>query len=53
MNDGVPVYLDTSLKAYDIVYPAAGNAHSAVRMTPDELYQFAHALGWVDIHKDA
>ncbi len=51
VNEGVPVYLDTSLKAYDIVYPAAGNAHSAVRVTPEELYGFAHAQGWVDIHK--
>ena len=51
VNEDVPVYLDTSLKAYDIVYPAAGNAHSAVRVTPEELYGFAHAKGWVDIHK--
>ena len=51
VNEGVPVYLDTSLKAYDIVYPAAGNAHSAVRVTPEELYGFAHAQGWVDSHK--
>ena len=52
VREGVPVYLDTSLKAYDIVYPAAGNDHSAVRTTPDELVGLAKAAGWVDIHKD-
>ena len=50
---GVPVYLDTSLHAYETVYPAAGDDHSAIRMTPEELFHFAHAAGWVDIHKEA
>ena len=49
---GVPVYLDTSLHAYETVYPAAGDDHSAIRMTPEELFRFAHAAGWVDIHKE-
>ena len=30
INDGVEVYLDESLKKSTIVYPAAGNDHSAV-----------------------
>ena len=38
VKEGVPVYLDVSLKRYDTVYPAAGNGHSAVRTTPEELY---------------
>ena len=52
VKEDVPVYLDTSLHAYETVYPAAGDDHSAVRMTPEELYAFAHASGWVDIHKE-
>ena len=52
IKDGVPVYLDTSLHAYETVYPAAGDDHSAIRMTPEELFRFAHAAGWVDIHKE-
>ena len=39
VNDGVDVYLDESLRRFDVVYPAAGNAASAVRLTPDELQQ--------------
>ena len=52
VKEDVPVYLDTSLHAYETVYPAAGDDHSAVRMTPEELYAFAHPSGWVDIHKE-
>lgn len=46
------VYLDDSLKQYDIVYPAAGDGNSMVKMTLSELYQCAQALGWVDIAKE-
>jgi len=53
VKEDVPVYLDTSLHAYETVYPAAGDDHSAIRMTPEELYAFAHATAWVDIHKDS
>ena len=34
VNDGCRVYLDESLKRFDRVYPAAGNAASAVELTP-------------------
>ena len=51
VNPGVPVYLDESLKAYDIVYPACGNAASAVRMTPDELFSASGAVEWIDVCK--
>ncbi len=34
---GVPVYLDESLRRFDIVYPAAGTAASAVRLAVPEL----------------
>jgi len=47
----VPVYLDVSLKRFDIVYPAAGDDHSAVRLTPEELATASRALGWVDVCK--
>ena len=44
INEGVGVYLDRSLLRFDIVYPAAGTANSAVRLTPDELYKAAEAI---------
>ncbi len=45
----LPVYLDESLKRYDIVYPACGSSNSCVRLTPDELYEIAGAKGWVNV----
>ena len=46
-----PVYLDVSLKRFEIVYPAAGDDHSAVRLTPEELAVAGRAVGWVDVCK--
>lgn len=46
------VWLDESLHAYDIVYPAAGNEASAVRLTPAELEQWSCARGWCDVTKE-
>ena len=51
INPGVPVYLDESLKRFDIVYPAAGTGNSAVKLTIDELYTCSEAIGWVDVCK--
>ena len=51
INDGVKVYLDISLKKYDIVYPAAGNDKSAVRLTIDELEKTSKFVKWVDVCK--
>lgn len=51
IKEGVPVYLDVSLHRFETVYPAAGDDHSAVRLTPDELYCIIPAAGWVDIAK--
>lgn len=48
---GVSVYLDESLKAYETVYPACGDAASAVRLTPDELFTLAGAREWIDVCK--
>jgi len=49
LNSDVTVYMDESLRRWDVVYPAAGNDHSAVRLTPDELMMLSGAAGWVDV----
>ena len=51
VNENVEIYLDESLKKWDVVYPAAGNANSAVRLTLDELQELVSAKGWVDVCK--
>ena len=52
INPGVKVYLDESLKRFETVYPAAGNDHSAVRLTIAELEDVAGACGWIDVCKE-
>ena len=37
VKEGVKVYLDPSLRRFDIVYPACGSPNSAVKLTPEEL----------------
>ncbi len=49
LSENVAVYMDESLRRWDTVYPAAGNDHSAVRLTPDELQKLSGARGWVDV----
>ena len=45
IHDDVDVYLDESLRQFETVYPAAGDDHSAVRLSVDELEQIAGAKG--------
>jgi prolyl-tRNA editing enzyme YbaK/EbsC (Cys-tRNA(Pro) deacylase) len=44
----LPVYCDTSLKAFDIVVPAAGSTHSAIRIAPMRMAELT-AAEWVDV----
>ena len=46
-----PVYLDESLLRFETVYPACGTASSAVRLTPQELFDLSGALEWVNVTK--
>ena len=52
INEGVNVYLEESLRQFDIVYPAAGDDHSAVKLSIEELEQISGAEGWVDVCKE-
>lgn len=53
INEGVEVYLDESLKRFDVVYPACGSDNSAVRLTIEELEKVSGFLGWIDVCKGA
>jgi prolyl-tRNA editing enzyme YbaK/EbsC (Cys-tRNA(Pro) deacylase) len=44
----LPVYCDVSLKAFDVVVPAAGSTHSAVRIAPERIAELTSAQ-WVDV----
>lgn len=49
IHDGVDVYLDTSLKRFEKIYPACGSANSAVGLTPDELEALSGCREWIDV----
>lgn len=51
VNEGVPVYLDESLKRFDVVYPACGSSNSGIGLTIPELETHSRAECWVDVCK--
>ena len=51
VNEGIPVYLDESLRRFDYVYPAAGTSASAVYLTLPELERASEYIGWVNVTK--
>jgi prolyl-tRNA editing enzyme YbaK/EbsC (Cys-tRNA(Pro) deacylase) len=42
------IYCDVSMKAFDIVVPAAGSTHSAVKIAPERMAELTSAE-WVDV----
>ena len=48
-NTNVKIYLDTSLKRFDTVYPACGSGNSAIELTCEELQELSCAADWVDV----
>jgi prolyl-tRNA editing enzyme YbaK/EbsC (Cys-tRNA(Pro) deacylase) len=51
INEGIPVYLDVSLRRFETVFPAVGSASSAIELNLDELYRYSNALEWIDVCK--
>ncbi|NCB43130.1 MAG: YbaK/EbsC family protein [Clostridia bacterium] len=51
LPDGIAVYLDDSLKKFEMVFPAAGTGNSAVGFRPDDLECATKGI-WVDVTKD-
>ncbi len=51
VKDNVDVYLDISLKKFDIVYPACGSSNSAVELTLKDLEEVSNYKYYVDVCK--
>lgn len=51
VNEGCDVYLDASLKRFDMVYPACGSSNSAIGLTLEELERYAKPVAWIDVCK--
>lgn len=50
-KEGIPVYLDESMKRFETVFPAVGSPSSAIELNLDELYRYSNALEWIDVCK--
>ena len=44
----LPIYLDVSLKAFDVVYPAGGSLNTSVEVSTDRLFELVGER-WVDL----
>ena len=51
VNDGVEVFLDESLKRFDVVYPACGSSNSAIGLTISDLEKYSNFKTWVNVSK--
>jgi len=47
----IDVYLDVSLQKHSEIIPAAGDQHSAIRLTIEELEKHSNYTAWVDVSK--
>ena len=48
LKNPLPVYVDISLKAFDVVYPAGGSLNSSVIVRTDRLFSLVRER-WVDL----
>jgi prolyl-tRNA editing enzyme YbaK/EbsC (Cys-tRNA(Pro) deacylase) len=48
LKSPLPVYLDVSLRAFDIVYPAGGSLNTSVEVPTERLFELV-AERWVDL----
>ena len=44
----LPIYLDVSLKAFEVVFPAGGSLNTSVEVPTERLFELV-AEGWVDL----
>ena len=51
-NEGIKVYLDVSMKRFDVVYAAAGAPNGTIGLSIEELEKYSGFEQWVDIAKD-
>lgn len=48
---GVRIFLDVSLKRFDIMYTAGGSLNSTVKLSLEELETHSSSSGWLDVCK--
>ena len=48
LENPLPIYLDVSLKSFDVVYPAGGSLNTSVKVSTKRLFELV-AERWVDL----
>lgn len=48
LKTAIPVYLDVSMRAFDLVYPAGGSLNTSVEVPTERLFELV-AERWVDL----
>lgn len=51
VKENVDIYLDTSLKRFDTVFPACGSSNSAIEITIPQLEEYSRYKAWIDVCK--
>lgn len=51
VKEGCKVYIDESLKEFDVVYPACGSENSTIKLSIPELIEHSQAIDFVDVCK--
>ena len=51
VKEGIPVYLDESLRRFETVFPACGSSNSAIELTLPELEEYSRSCAWIDVTK--
>ena len=49
LPQGVEVYLDSSMRRFETMFPACGSGNSAIELTLADLEEYSHSRGWVDV----
>lgn len=52
LNDGVSVYLDISLKRFDVVFTGGGDEHNIVKVNIKQLEKYSNYVKWIDVCKN-
>lgn len=51
LPEGIPIYLDVSMKRFEYVHPAAGDEFTSAKLAPFELEKITECTGWCDVCK--
>lgn len=52
LKEGIDVYLDISLKRFEIIYTGGGDEHNIVKVNINQLEEYSNYIKWIDVCKN-